>query len=47
MVKEKKLTGIRNWPADDRPREKLLKKAAGALSNSELLVILLYIVSQV
>jgi len=29
MVKEKKLTGIKSWPADDRPREKLLKKGAG------------------
>lgn len=33
--------GIRNWPEEDRPREKLLKKGAGALSNSELLAILL------
>jgi len=32
---------IRNWPEDDRPREKLLKKGAQALSNSELLAILL------
>ena len=41
MVKDKKSTGIKSWPADDRPREKLLKKGAGALSNSELLAILL------
>jgi len=41
MVKEKRFTGIKSWPADDRPREKLLKKGAGALSNSELLAILL------
>src|SRR3990167_9267617 len=34
-------TGIKSWPVDDRPREKLLKKGAGALSNSELLAILL------
>src|SRR3990167_1524041 len=34
-------TGIKSWPLDDRPREKLLKKGAGALSNSELLAILL------
>ncbi|MFA6217800.1 MAG: DNA repair protein RadC [Candidatus Omnitrophota bacterium] len=34
-------SGIKNWPVDDRPREKLLKKGAGALSNSELLAILL------
>ena len=33
--------GIKTWPEDDRPREKLLKKGAGALSNSELLAILL------
>jgi len=41
MSKTKKITGIRSWPEDDRPREKLLKKGAGALSNSELLAILL------
>lgn len=41
MVKEKKVTGIKSWPADDRPREKLLKKGAHVLSNSELLAILL------
>ena len=33
--------GIKSWPKDDRPREKLLKKGASALSNSELLAILL------
>ncbi len=33
--------GIKSWPQDDRPREKLLKKGAGTLSNSELLAILL------
>jgi len=38
---ENKLTGIKSWPVDDRPREKLLKRGAGALSNSELLAILL------
>ena len=36
-----KTAGIKSWPQDDRPREKLLKKGAGALSNSELLAILL------
>jgi DNA repair protein radc len=41
MVKPNKTTGIRSWPKDDRPREKLLKKGASALSNSELLAILL------
>jgi DNA repair protein RadC len=33
--------GIKSWPEDDRPREKLFKKGAEALSNSELLAILL------
>jgi DNA repair protein RadC len=33
--------GIKNWPRDDRPREKLLRKGPGALSSSELLAILL------
>ena len=41
MTEKKKTTGIKSWPEDDRPREKLLKKGAGALSNSELLAILL------
>ena len=41
MNKATKQGGINNWPEDDRPREKLLKKGAGALSNSELLAILL------
>jgi len=35
------ITGIKTWPKDDRPREKLLRKGAGALSSSELLAILL------
>lgn len=34
-------TSIKSWPSDDRPREKLLKKGAASLSNSELLAILL------
>lgn len=33
--------GIRNWPEEDRPREKLLKNGEHALSNSELLAIIL------
>ena len=33
--------GIKSWPQDDRPREKLLKRGVNALSNSELLAILL------
>ncbi|HRI24033.1 MAG TPA: DNA repair protein RadC [Ferruginibacter sp.] len=34
-------TSIKNWSADDRPREKLLIKGADGLSNSELIAILL------
>ena len=41
MAGESKVTSIKNWPEDDRPREKLLKKGAKTLSNSELLAILL------
>jgi DNA repair protein RadC len=41
MSKQSKATGIKSWPVDDRPREKLLKKGARALTNSELLAILL------
>jgi len=38
---KKSSTGIKSWPVADRPREKLLKKGARALTNSELLAILL------
>ena len=41
MTEKSAHAGIKSWPEDDRPREKLLKKGAGALSNSELLAILL------
>ena len=41
MTEKNKSAGIKSWPQDDRPREKLLKRGAGALSNSELLAILL------
>ncbi len=34
-------TSIKNWAVDDRPREKLLVKGSAALSNSELLAILI------
>ncbi len=34
-------TSIKNWAADDRPREKLLTKGVSALSDSELLAILI------
>lgn len=33
--------GIKNWPEDERPREKLLKEGEHTLSNTELLAILL------
>ena len=32
---------IKNWAVDDRPREKLVSKGAAALSDSELLAILI------
>ena len=32
---------IRDWPDDERPREKLLQRGAGALSDAELLAIFL------
>ncbi len=34
-------TSIKNWAVDDRPREKMLTKGAAALSDSELLGILI------
>lgn len=33
--------GIREWPEDERPREKLLKQGAHTLSNAELLALIL------
>ncbi len=41
MAEKNQSAGIKSWPSGDRPREKLLKKGAKALSNSELLAILL------
>ncbi len=32
---------IKYWPADDRPREKMILKGPAALSNSELIAILI------
>ena len=32
---------IKSWASDDRPREKMLTKGASALSDSELLAILI------
>ena len=37
----KSSTSIKNWAADDRPREKLFTKGPAALSDSELLAILI------
>jgi len=37
----KSSTSIKNWAADDRPREKLNTKGPGSLSDSELLAILI------
>lgn len=34
-------TSIKGWAVDDRPREKMLQKGATALSNSELIAILI------
>ncbi|MBL0147026.1 MAG: DNA repair protein RadC [Chitinophagaceae bacterium] len=34
-------TSIKNWAADDRPREKMIANGAATLSNSELLAILI------
>jgi DNA repair protein RadC len=31
--------GIKDWPADERPREKLLDHGANTLSDAELLAI--------
>ena len=33
--------GISNWPADERPREKMLLRGCAGLSDSELLAVLL------
>ena len=38
---EKTGKSIRNWAVDDRPREKMLLKGQEALSNAELIAILL------
>jgi DNA repair protein RadC len=35
------MAGIKDWGEDDRPREKLMLKGVAALSNSELLAILI------
>ena len=40
-AQDKLCRGIKNWPEDERPREKLLRKGEHTLSNTELLAILL------
>jgi len=40
-VEKKKNKTIKEWASDDRPREKMLAKGAEALSNAELLAILI------
>lgn len=41
MRKGRKAVGIKSWPEDDRPREKLLREGEHKLSKTELLAILL------
>jgi DNA repair protein RadC len=38
---EPKRLNIKNWAVEDRPREKLLQKGTGALSDAELIAILI------
>jgi DNA repair protein RadC len=40
-VNESKPLSIKSWSPEDRPREKLLQKGTGALSDAELIAILL------
>jgi DNA repair protein RadC len=40
-INKKYESAIKNWPEDERPREKLLRNGEHTLSNSELLAILL------
>lgn len=41
MSTKKKILSIKSWNEDDRPREKLLTKGREALSNAELIAILI------
>lgn len=41
MIEGEKIFGIKQWAEDDRPREKLLLKGKSALSDAELLAILI------
>lgn len=40
MIENERKT-IKHWAADDRPREKMISKGKGALSNAELIAILI------
>ena len=40
-ISNKPSTSIKNWAKDDRPREKMMNKGQAALSNSELIAILI------
>lgn len=40
-ISKNESNSIKSWPVDDRPREKMQAKGAAALSNSELLAILI------
>jgi DNA repair protein RadC len=33
--------GIKEWPEDERPREKMLKQGVGSLSNEGLLALII------
>lgn len=41
MRTKENLRGIKSWSEDDRPREKMMQKGVSALSNAELLAILI------
>lgn len=41
MVKETQKKAIKDWAADDRPREKMIAQGKGVLSNAELIAILI------
>ncbi|MBR6647919.1 MAG: hypothetical protein IKL29_00900, partial [Bacteroidaceae bacterium] len=41
MAQEKQKTSIKEWPEDERPREKAFKHGISSLSKSELLAILI------
>ncbi|MEK7825497.1 MAG: UPF0758 domain-containing protein, partial [Nitrospirota bacterium] len=40
-MKNRQESGIKNWPPDERPREKLIGRGHESLSDGELLAIIL------